>query len=324
MGKECSKADCTFATSGLCLEELGDACHNLLPGEAYVLDADIPEEVCFHTGEKLTPEEASRLLNAIPAQVILCAGTQDAGKTTFLARLGELFRTGVVLNYRFAKSLTLIGFERATWHATIASAGAKPDTRRTSRSENDLFLHLQVQATAAPRTSSNLLISDLSGESYGDAAASKAFCIEQQALGRADTICLFLDSAALAHRQNRFAEHDNAVQFLIRVLEVVSSERMPSVRIVFSRWDKIADSDESARHIQYCEEIESGLTAQFGNRFRAFSFHRIAARPSNGKPTDDELMKVFEHWLAPRNVISEPKTIRYQHPARDFSAFGQP
>ena len=305
MGKECSKADCTFATSGLCLNELGDVCPNILPSE-------------------LTPDEASRMLNGIPAQIILCAGTQDAGKTTFLARLGELFRAGSFTNYNFAKSLTLVGFERATWHATITCAGAKADTRRTSRSENDHFLHLQVRSCTTSRTSTTLLISDLSGESYREAIASKVFCAEQQALGRADTICLFLDSGTLAHKQQKFTEHDNAIQFIQRVLEVVNPSRLPNVCVIFSRWDKLLSSPDSPKHIQYCEAIQADFKTKFEHLFGSLSFHRIAARPANGKPTDAELMGIFDKWVTHHVAFSLPMAARCPRPARDFSAFGLP
>jgi len=324
MVKDCSNADCTFATSGLCLNELGDACPNILPGESATPDGEVPTEICFHSGEKLTPEEASRMLNGIPAQVILCAGTQDAGKTTFLARLGELFRAGSFTKYKFAKSLTLVGFERATWHATINCAGAKADTRRTSRLENDHFLHLQVQSCATPRASATLLISDLSGESYRDAVGSKAFCAEQQALARADTICLFLDSGTLTDKKLKFAEHDNAIHFLRRVLEVVNPRRSLRVCIIFSRWDKLAGLHDSQKHVQYCEFIQSDFKTKFEDHFSSLSFHRIAARPSHGKPTDDELMSIFDQWVAHYNPLSPDTRSRCSRPARDFSAFGLP
>lgn len=324
MGKECSISDCTLATSGLCLNELGDACHNILPDKAEITHADVPNEVCFHSGEKLNPGEASRVLTAMPAQVIVCAGTQDAGKTTFLARIGELFRTAAFTKYKFAKSLTLMGFERATWHATITCAGAKADTRRTSRSENDHFLHLQVNSSGHPRTSATLLISDLSGESYRDAIASKSFCSEQQALVRADTICLFLDSGTLIDKRQKFTEHDNATQFLRRVLEVVSPLRLPSVCIIFSRWDKLSGSADLQKHEEYCELIQADFTTKFKPLFRALSFHRVAARPSSGKPTDDELMRIFDQWVTHKIALPPPQTTRCPNPARDFSAFGLP
>lgn len=324
MPKECSNADCAFASSGLCINELGDACPNILSDEAADTDADVPKDICFHSGEKLTPDEASRVLNNVPAQVILCAGTQDAGKTTFLARLGELFRAGSFTKYNFAKSLTLVGFERATWHATINSAGAKAGTRRTSRSENDHFLHLQVQSCTTPKTSATLLISDLSGESYRDAVASKAFCAEQQALARADTICLFLDSGTLADKRLKFAEHDNAIHFLRRVLEVVNPRRSPRVCIIFSRWDKLADLPDSQKHVQYCESIQSDFKTKFEHLFGSLSFHRIAARPANGKPSDDELMSIFDQWVPHYNALSPDTRSRCPRPARDFSAFGLP
>ena len=325
MGPTCSIAKCNFEISGLCLEELGDSCHNILPPKDVVNDlSPKSNEVFFHSGEKLTADETSRLLNAIPARIVLCAGTQAAGKTTFLARLVELFRMGSVASHCFAKSLTLVGFERATWHATINSSGARPDTRRTSRAENDHFLHLRVQASDASSLATDLLISDLSGESYRDAVGSKVFCKEQLAMVRADIVCLFIDSSTLIDKRKRFSEQDNAVNFLHRVREVVHAGRSPTVNIIFSRWDQLFDSDNSEEHRKFCDEIQSSITNTFQHRFKSLTFHRVAARPSTGKPTDDEVKRVFESWVAPHFFGSIPSIKRCQHPARDFSAYGLP
>ena len=74
-----------------------------------------PEPYRFHSGEKLTDVEASRMMSAVPVTVVLCAGPQWAGKTTFLARVGEMFRNGSFKAFRFAGSKTLCAFERVTW-----------------------------------------------------------------------------------------------------------------------------------------------------------------------------------------------------------------
>lgn len=322
MQRACSKSDCDYASSGICLEGDEGSCKNLGLDEPETEDLKSLSEEYFHTGEKLTPEEASRLLNAIPARVILCAGTQDAGKTTFLARMCELFRKGVFKRYLFSKSLTLIGFERASWHATITSAGLRADTRRTSRQENDHFLHLQVRSISEGGKYTTLLISDLSGESYREVIASRAFCAEQLALARADVICLFLDSASLVNSRIRFSEHDNAIQFLTRVLEVSSNPRIPGVIVVFSRWDKLTTAPDSSSVEEYCEYIESDIITRFKGKFQFIEFQRISARPAEGRPTDDELMLTFHHWVACRPTFCMVSRARQSAPARDFCAFG--
>ena len=151
----CSHPQCRIADTGVCLDGHEQGCPNFLPDE---LAADpTPDKVTaptsdtapaprrFHTGEKLTVSEASCLLNERPARVVFCAGSRGSGKTTFLARLGEMFRDGSFSRYRFAGSLTLCGFERASWLATFTSGAGRPDTPRTRRVENDTFLHLRIR-----------------------------------------------------------------------------------------------------------------------------------------------------------------------------------
>ena len=152
----------------------------------------------FHTGEKLTIYEASKLMNERPTRVVLCAGAQFSGKTTFLAKLGEMFRNGTFSGYRFAESLTLCAFERASWLATITSGASRPDTRRTFRRENDTFYHLRVHPKDDVSRQFDILLSDLAGETFPDAVASRAFCVNLSALSRADHLVVFLDCEQLA------------------------------------------------------------------------------------------------------------------------------
>src|SRR5437667_218633 len=99
----CSQPKCRIAETGVCLEGPKQNCPHLLPvpspSESPTVDSAAhpttvsaaPEPYRFHSGEKLTVSEASRLLNDRHARMVLCAGAQWAGKTTFLARLGEMF-----------------------------------------------------------------------------------------------------------------------------------------------------------------------------------------------------------------------------------------
>src|SRR5258708_3476960 len=186
----CSQASCRIADTGICLDGHKQGCPHLLPDEppsssspvvATLPATDAPsvaESRRFYTGEKLTVLEASRLLNERPAQVVLCVGAQFSGKTTFLARVGEMFRDGSFARYRFGGSLTLCAFERATWRATITSGAAHPDTERTHRRENDTFLHLRVYPAGDSDGRLELLISDLAGETFPTAVASTQFCAD--------------------------------------------------------------------------------------------------------------------------------------------------
>lgn len=150
----CSQPKCPIATTGVCLEGHKQGCPHLLantatPSEASAettatapIQPTTPDPYRFHSGEKLTAAEASRMMSAIPVKMVLCAGPQWAGKTTFLARIGEMFRNGSFSGFRFAGSKTLCAFERVTWLATIASGAGQRDTKRTHRVEKDTFFHV--------------------------------------------------------------------------------------------------------------------------------------------------------------------------------------
>jgi hypothetical protein len=276
----------------------------------------------FHSGEKLSVVEASRLLHDRPVRVVLCVGAQDSGKTTFFARLGEMFRDGSFAQFRFATSLTLCAFERATWLATVTSGVGHPKTKRTHRRENDTFLHLGVQQINDPGRDFEVLLSDLAGETFPTAVASRQFCADLCALARADHLCVFLDCAQLTDSAKRHTERDNARAFLQRVIAVKHDPKALRVQILFSRWDYITSHPQRAALEKSCLAIEADFNKRFGASFAELVFKRIAARPDEGRPTNEEIQSLFAHWLDTALFLPTSPAVRNRQPARDFSAFG--
>jgi hypothetical protein len=326
---KCSQEKCRISEGGACLEGHQDNCPYLLPDT----ESDDPlevdehsvvqeEPIRFHSGEKLNVSEASQLLADRAARMVLCAGTQFAGKTTFLARIGEMFRNGTFQRFKFSGSTTLCAFERATWLATIPSGGGRPDTLRTHRREADTFLHLKVYEAADPSTHSDLLISDFPGEMFPSAVASQDLCAQQRALSRADHLALFLDSKCLVDSRKRHSERDNALGFLRQVTCVRHNTTALFLQIVFSRWDSVALHSQCNEHESYCESLASDILQRFGDSFAAVTFWHIAARPDGMDQTNDQIQALFGYWLettVPNRMAKETRVIR---PARDFCAFG--
>ncbi len=332
---QCSQANCRIADTGICLDGHKQGCPHLLPDQP---NADPPPDQTalrtvnnppvqelrrFHSGEKLTVSEASRLLNDRPARVVLCVGAQDSGKSTFLARLAELFRAGSFLGYRFAGSITLCAFERASWLATIDSGVPRPDTRRTDRIENDTFLHLRLDLADDPNSKFDLLISDLAGETFPTAVASREFCTNLRALARADHLVVFLDSERLSNQARRHPECDNARAFLQRVVSVKYRPKNLHLQVVFSRYDYIINHPQRSAQEKFCKTVQVDFTKRFAEAFATVKFWQIAARPEGGlAPTDAEIQSLFSYWLQiPRNEPT-PLVHRNLRPARDFCAFG--
>ena len=333
--QRCSQPGCRIAETGVCLEGHKQNCPHLIAADSPVLALEDKSAVAsraissaaeprlFHTGEKLTLQEAARLMNERPARIVLCAGASKSGKTTFLARLCELFRNGFFKSHGFVGSLTLCAFEQATWFATMDSGGTQPDTKRTFRTENDKFLHLHVRSQEDPSDEIDLLISDLAGETYPVAVASGEFCTNLRSIFRADYLLVFLDCAKIVDRNSRHAEVDNARTFLQRVATVRHQTRMPSVCVVFSRSDYLENTTDSADHVGYCAQVEKDLNSRFSAVFGHLEFVRVAARPKDGgKPSNEEIMSLFRTWAAPMTALSLGAIPRKQEYARDFSAFG--
>lgn len=330
----CTQPKCRIAETGVCLEGHKQNCPHLTKPEANPSGAttaplatpptvsSAPEPYRFHSGEKLTVAEASRIMNGRPVRMILCAGAQWAGKTTFLARIGEMFRDGSFRKFRFAGSKTLCAFERATWHATLPSGAARPETRRSDRREADTFLHLRTYPDGEPSCYKDVLISDLPGEIFPEAVALRDFCAKQRAIARANDLVLFLDCCSLVDTAKRHAEQDNVLRFMGQVAAVKHDFNQLRVHVVFSRWDFVSSHQQRQEHEDYCKAIEAKFEKRYGISLLMLKFWRIAARPEGFPPTDDEIQSLFCHWLETPQTVTEIAASRSRDVARDFSAFG--
>jgi GTP-binding protein EngB required for normal cell division len=321
----------------VCLEGHKQGCPHLIadaatPSEAAAETAPVapippstPEPFRFHSGEKLTAAEASRMMSAIPVTMVLCAGAQQAGKTTFLARIGEMFRNGSFRDFRFAGSKTLSAFERVTWLATIASGAGRPETKRTHRVEKDTFFHIRIQSVGGTKYRSDLLITDLPGEIFPAVLSTKEVCEQQLAVASADHLVLFVDCGSMIDSAKRHSEKDKAYRFLSQVKKCRHEPSTLHVTVVFSRWDKVTSSENQQAHKESCKVLEQYILERFEPTFGGLRFDYIAARPDAGTPPSSaEIQALFGHWMEQKPSFPFTTVSRNPKPARDFCAFGLP
>lgn len=330
----CSQPLCPMATTGVCLEGHTQGCPHLIADEISSAEdaaapADAPplhwlkhEPYRFHSGEKLTTLEASRLMRAKPVKMIFCAGAQQAGKTTFLAKIGEMFRNGTIEDFRFSGSKTLCAFERITWLATITSGAGQADTKRTYRVERDTFYHIQVQPVDDTKKRKELLITDLPGEIFPTLIATREVCEEQLALARADYVVFFIDCGTIIDTAKRHSERDTAYRFFSQIKASRRNAELLKVSIVFSRWDKISTHKNPEEHEDYCKLVEEDFIRRFGSTFGPVRFHRVAARPDAGSASNAEIQGIFSLWMEDAPPDSSHVVPQISNPARDFCAYG--
>jgi len=334
---QCKLKNCPYNRDRRCVENQLPNCPNLLPdqpaktGETH--QTPRPENVertpvltheALYSGKKLTADEATRILQSNPAQVVVLGGMVESGKTTLLARIFEMFQCGHVAGYAVAGSLTLPEFDKLTWHATMECGATNPTTEHTYRSENNFFLHLRVRDENGLKRQSDLLIADIPGELFPEAVAEESVCKDLCALRRADHVLLFLDSEVLCDPENRHDHCGKVFDFVTRALQTEQIGHHTALHLVVSKCDRLP-KDETSEVLQFLENTRRRFQEKFGSQVGGLHHWRLAARPEHpDQPTILEITKLFGVWMNPNVKQSRfsgesPRKADFQ---RDFCRFG--
>lgn len=327
----CKLENCPVATSGRCLEDRGAECPNLLPDDfedpAVQEGSGVPKASIFQdesfsplpSGGSLEMNDARSFSRGGPTQIVSFVGSQDCGKTSLLARIHQMFQAGPIDDFVFTGSQTLARFEELNWLATLESKAPKVSMKRTSRQFDNTFLHLAVRHAETQRRV-DLLLNDISGESFGAAIASQARCDDLLALDRADHLVVMVDGESLATARLRHRQTEQVMDFLQRVVQTKRCGLHTAVHIVVSKLDKLGGQDGPVTALEeQCKE-------KFGNAvFGSLAFEKLAARPLDGSlPTLPPIKKLFGQWVTvshQRGAQAQP----VESPSewdRDFCRFG--
>jgi hypothetical protein len=314
------------------LEGRGSECPNLLPdkeiGETAQVQVGLvggevaglpePEFLPLHSGVPLDMIEAREIARRGRAVVLVLVGMHECGKTSLIARLHQLFQGGPIGDLSFAGSRTLLRFEELNWKATVESGQAAPGMERTSAQFDNSFLHLRVR-DETERKRIDLLINDVSGETFRQAVATQAVCESLLALRRADHLAVLLDCSAIAKATLRHAHVAKARDFVQRVVQHGQVGMHTALHLVFSKWDELKGA------VAVVDKVEEEFQKAFSNKVGSLNQWRIAARPTDSSlPTADVIGQLFSTWVKtshqyPDSVL--PPDSRYSY-ARDFCRFG--
>ena len=242
--------------------------------------AKAPEYIGMPKGQELNEMEAIDLARSRPVQWVVLAGPTDAGKTTLLTSLYELFQWREVQEYAFAGSMTLPGLEERCYLSRIESGNRLPKTQRTPYVRPDpLYLHLRIRSTKGLRPFRDILCTDVSGEMFEHARDSTDECKKMTFLKRAHHFLLFLDSAKAVQPDKRWAMIEEG-RALLR--SCVDSEMIGAscvVNFVWSRFDYFAAAEAETGHRVFRTEAEKQLRKSFHGALPTLMFSEVAARP---------------------------------------------
>ena len=124
----CANPDCRIAETGKCVEgfETG-VCphfgHEPIDVQKVGTTSDIVEVegIRLPGADMLIVSDAGKLLRAREARVVAIIGSNEAGKTSLIASLYDLFQEGKISEVEYARSVTLHAFEHACHDARAAS-----------------------------------------------------------------------------------------------------------------------------------------------------------------------------------------------------------
>jgi len=335
----CKLTDCTVAEDGRCLEGRGGDCPNLLADSSPVPLATQPSPVdnsnlnasvhyppveTLHLGVPLEIADAQEFCRRGRAIVVTLVGMTETGKTSLLARFHQLFQSGPVGGYDFAGSRTLPRFEELNWLATIESGVGTPRMEHSSRQYDNSFLHFTVRERVIGSEPFDILLNDISGETFPEVIAAESVCEQLLCLSRADHLAVIVDGAAITKRHLRHDHVAKAMNFVQRVLQTGQINKQTVLHLIITKLDELSKEEQKAENLEAAEKLETDFKVQFSSRVARIHCWRLAARPLDGSmPTEEIVTQLFSTWAG--------STCRYENGstplgsiehARDFCRFG--
>lgn len=276
-------------------------------------------------GYELSAVDTEDITLRWPTQLIVFAGAEGSGKTTMLAALYEHFGRGSFAGFDFAGSRSLLGFEKICHGNRVISAGAQPTTERTIPSDEAVYYHLALRATAGERRRRQVLLSALSGELYRWARDSREECEKLTFLNRANAIVVLVDGEKLASVEQRVNAHTDAAGILDAFLDANMVPSSCHVELVFSKLDRIRAAGNSA--LAFLRQTQDKLETKFRARIPQLVFRALAARPGPSGEEDelsDGLASAFAAWAVFQSNANSDRGQVPQPPSdgREFSKFG--
>lgn len=282
------------------------------------------ELVDLRHGECLDLDECSETLRAYRSRVIAVVGPRDSGKTSLIAALYELLQMPNDQGFSFARSRTLIAFERALHDSRVVSGRAKGTIERTGHSTKPggvVFYHLGLHIKKDAELM-DLLLADRAGEEY-NSAKDEPLSVKFAEIQRADTVTLLVDAERLIDSALRH-DHLSDISLVIQaLLEAGLTSKRQKLLIVLTKKDMIDDSSETVR--TNMETIFSKLVKKlirlYESHFSEIISFQVAALPGIGSslPIGFGLDKLVEEWLLTNqeSVADSPRV----SPKRAFSRF---
>jgi hypothetical protein len=280
---QCGNTDCKVGEDRKCVEGLAfDKCPYYgkppQPRAAAGAVADETHGMLLPSGDLLTVGDANSVLRRGGSRVIAIVGPKEAGKTTLITSIFELFLRGAIGPYRFSSSRTLYAFERSCHPSRAVSQHVVPKTERTLLTDVH-FYHLAMRKDAAPIV--DMLLADRNGEDFRTSTDDPSTVSGFLEIARADTITFLVDGHQLLDLTTRSSIASEVIAIAQALIDGGAIAGRPRVAIVLTKVDDITRSADRDRTMRDFQNLVSRFRNLFGGEFREIRQFEVAACPSD-------------------------------------------
>lgn len=240
-------------------------------------------------------EKINSLMTSSKPEVTILVGFEGFGKTSFAASCYQiLLQSGSIDGYVFYDSETLTGFERRLFLRRLCEGteDCAPETRRTIRGEPYLLtMHLEH-----PEKGEKLVIlSDHSGEDYGEYADKKRSIDGDILIMHADRIIFFLDASKISST-DYLSVKNRYVQLLTNMKESsVFGRKELKTDLLFTKFDLVEKALETYK--QRKAEMEAKFRSIIGRDISKV-FEIQANKANDNKPLMDLFVDIVENTVS--------------------------
>lgn len=322
----CANPDCRVAKDGRCIEGFARRADCPQFGKVQIMrvqdvgdSAPAPSPgVAMPVSTTLTVEETDCVLKAREARVIAITGPFDAGKTSLIAGLYDLFNLGHIGSVAFGRSYSLHAFEEAAHDSRAASRRESPVMNRTPRGEVR-FYHLELFDTSTGAAPS-VLLGDRAGEEYLETRSNTDLARTFPELPRADVLTVLVDGERLLDAGQRHNVRSEVRQTIQAFVEADVVRGTQCLAVVLTKLDALRKfEDGGSKAMQDFATLVQRLRTAFGAKFAAIESFAIAAQPkTDGAKQGEGLEQLLAYWMAETRryhpeplAVALPPTDRY-------------
>lgn len=323
----CSNAECNVRVDGICAEgrDLQECPYYEESSQARPTPADLGDIVLVVDDELEILEDAGRLasvdaaahLQEFETSIVAVVGPSEAGKTSLIAGLYDLFLHGPVAQFEFAGSKTLHAFEEVSHGARLESGLIEPDSERTLSGPAKFFeLTLGIANRKLKR---RVLIADRWGEDYKGVVDNHPRPEEFFEVSRADVLTMLVDGERLVSPNSRYEVAEEVVATLQVFTEVGLLAHKPHLALVLTKLDLVENDTHGNRAKTDFDRLKARITSHFTTHVSGISSFKIAASPKvAGANAGEGLPELLGCWLTRRWSANYVRT-RYA-PQRQIDA----